>query len=159
GFEAPGTAEQVAGHRLGRADQDFMIAKEVTNGMGFERVSDGSGGSMGVDVSDSGGLESSIRDRIVHDAEAALVLGSRLSNMVSVATHAIADKFGEDCRAAFPGELELFENHDAGTLTDDEAVAADVPGAAGFFGLVVACGESAHGGESAHSHRCDGGLG
>ena len=65
----------------------------------------------------------------------------------------------EDVCAAGPGELEFFEDEDAGALADHEAVAVFVEGAAGVGGVVVAGGERLHGGEPADAHGGDGGLG
>ncbi len=79
--------------------------------------------------------------------------------MEGVGGQAVADDLGEDLCAACFGELELFEDEDAGAFADDEAVAVLVEGAAGVGGVVVASGESSHGGESGDAEGSDGGLG
>src|ERR1022692_2255261 len=55
--------------------------------------------------------------------------------------------------------LKLFEDKDASAFAHDEAVAIPVPGTTGASRVVIARGESAHGGESANAHGSDGGLG
>ncbi len=61
--------------------------------------------------------------------------------------------------AALAGVFQLFQDQDAGAFADDESVAGLIPGTAGFFGIIVASGERPHGGESAHAHGSDRGLG
>ena len=87
------------------------------------------------------------------------MFGRGLGHVVGVAGHAVADDLGENGSAALAGKFQLFEDHDARAFADDEAVTVFVPGAAGFFGIVVAGGERAHGGESAYAHGSDGSLG
>ena len=83
----------------------------------------------------------------------ARAVGRDAGHVIGVGAHAVADDLGEDVCAAGLGELELFEDEDAGAFADDEAVAVLVEGAAGAGGLVVARGEGAHGGESADRER------
>ena len=52
GFQAAGAAEQMAGHGFGGADRDLALAKKVADGVGLQRVADGRGRSVGVDVID-----------------------------------------------------------------------------------------------------------
>ena len=78
--------------------------------------------------------------------------------MEGVGAHAVADDLGEDVGAAGLGELELFEDEDAGAFADDKAVAVLVEGAGGVRGVVVAGGEGLHGSEAADAHRRDGSL-
>ena len=94
-----------------------------------------------------------------HGAKAAFAFGRHAGHVEGVGGHAVADDFGEDfCSAGF-GELELFEDEDAGAFADDEAVAIFIPGAAGVGWIVVAGGEGFHGGESTDAHGRDGGFG
>ena len=51
--------------------------------------------------------------------------------------------------------FQLFEDQNARAFADHETVAVLIPGTAGFFGLVVARGKRAHGGESADAHGSD----
>ena len=88
----------------------------------------------------------------VHGAVAAFAFGGHAGHVEGVGGHAVADDLGEDLRAAGFGELELFEDEDAGAFADDEAVAVLVEGAAGVGGVVVAGGEGLHGGEPADAH-------
>ena len=78
--------------------------------------------------------------------------------MVGVAGHPVAGHFGEDGCASPLGVLELFEHQNACAFAHDKTVAIFVPGTAGLFGIVIASGKGAHGGESANAHRRDGGL-
>ena len=79
--------------------------------------------------------------------------------MVSVGAHAVADDLGENFCAAGLGVLQLFEDQDAGAFPNHETVAILVEGPAGVFGVVVAGGEGAHGGESTDAHGSDGRFG
>ena len=114
---------------------------------------------MSVDVADVVGGDAGIFQGGVGDAIAAVAAFGGLSDVVGVTGHTVADNFGENIRAAFLGDFEGFENHDAGAFADDEAVAVGVEGAAGVFRVIVAGGERAHGGESADAHGGDGGFG
>ena len=105
-------------------------------------------GGVGVDVVDLVGRDAGDLEGGVHGAEAAFAFGGHAGHVEGVGGHAVADDFGEDLCAAGFGELELFEDEDAGAFADDEAVAVLVEGAAGVGGVVVAGGESLHGGEA-----------
>src|SRR5581483_4265426 len=112
--------------------------------------------SVRIDVADIGRLEIGIAHRVLHDTKAALVLGRRLGDVVSVAAHAVADDLCHDPGAARFSVFEFFQNEDAGTLANDEAVTRRIPGATGFFRLAIADGKGAHGGKSSYAHGCDG---
>ena len=75
GFEASGAAQQMAGHRFGGTDREFVLAKEIPDGLGFQRVANRGRRAMRINVADVGGLDAGIADGIPHDAEAAFVLG------------------------------------------------------------------------------------
>ncbi len=75
-----------------------------------------------------------------------------------VGRHAVAEDFRQDLRTAGLGVLVFLEDHDAGPLGEDKAVALDVEGAAGLFRLVVAGREGVHPGEAREAHRRDGGF-
>ncbi len=87
------------------------------------------------------------------------MLGSGLRHVIGVAGHAIAGDFGKNRSAALSGVFEFFEHQNACAFAHHKAVAIFVPGTAGFFGIVIARGKRAHGGESANSHRRNGCLG
>src|SRR5580658_9613393 len=94
-----------------------------------------------------------------HGAVAAFAFGGHAGHVEGIRGEAVADDFGENLCAARLGELELFEDQDAGTLADDEAIAVLVEGTAGVLGVVVACGKGAHGGKTGNAERGDRGLG
>src|SRR5580704_15307651 len=161
GFEAAGAAEQVAGHGFRGADGNFFgaVAEDAFERGGFDGVADGSGGAVSVDVADVVGGDAGIFQGGVRDAIAAVAAFGGLSDVVGVTGHTVADNFGENIRAAFLGDFEGFENHDAGAFADDEAVAVGFEGAAGVFRVFIVRGQGAHGGKTADAHGGDGGFG
>src|SRR3974377_70664 len=100
---------------------------------------------MGIHVADLLGLDASVAHGIAHHPEATFAIFRRLSDVIGVGAHTIARYFRDDAGAAFFRVLEFFQDKDARTLTDDEAVAVLVPRAAGVFGIVVAGGKGTHG--------------
>ena len=84
----------------------------------------------------------------------------RRRDVVRVAGHAVAADLGVDLRATGAGVLEFLENHDAGALTHDEAVAVLVPRPRGARWLVVELGRKrAAGAETRDAERVDRRLG
>src|SRR5450759_796756 len=148
----------MAGHGLGGTYRNFL-AKQISDGVSFERIADGRRGAVGVDVADDARIELRVAQRVAHDAETAFVLGGGLSHVIRVRAHAVADDFGQDGSVPAAGMLEFFENQDAGAFAHHEAVAVLVPGTAGASGVVIASGKRAHGGESADAHGSNGGFG
>src|SRR5882762_1074640 len=141
----------MAGHGLGGTHRN-LISKQISNGVRFERVSDGRRGAVSVKVADDAGIEFRVAQRVAHDAETTFVLRGGLSHVISVRGHAVADDFGQDGSAPAAGMLEFFENQDAGAFAHHEAIAVLVPWTAGASGIVIASRKSAHGGKSADTH-------
>ncbi len=160
-FQAPGAAQQVAGHGLGGADRDLLgvLAPQALDRHGLHFVAHRGGGAMGVDVGDLLRFHVRVAERGLHDPAGATGVLGRLGDVVGVAAHPVADHLGQDGRAAALGHLQRLQDQDAGALADDEAVALGVERAAGALRLVVAGGQRPHGGEAAHAHRGDGGFG
>src|ERR1035437_2507853 len=148
----------MTGHGLGGTDRDFL-AKQISDGVRFEGVTERRRGAVGVDVADYAGIEVGVAQGVAHYAETAFVLGGGLRHVIGVRGHTVANQFRQDGRAAAAGMLEFFEDEDAGAFAHDEAVAILVPGTAGAGGVVIARGKCAHGGESAYAHGSDGGFG
>ena len=110
-------------------------------------------GGVRVDVAHFFRLDARVFQCGSHAALRACALRGDAGHVIGVGTHAVADHFGQDLCAARLGELQLLKNQDAGAFADDKAVAILVKGAAGAGGFVVAGGERAHGGKSAHRER------
>ena len=91
-------------------------------------------------------------------ARAVAVFGRR-GDVVRIGAHAVAGELAVDARAARLGVLELLEHQHARALAQHEAVAVDVPGAAGRRGIVVARGQRARRAEAADAERADRRLG
>src|SRR3974377_519280 len=108
---------------------------------------------MGIHVADLLGLDASVAHGIAHPPEATFAIFRRLSDVIGIGAHTIARYFRDDAGAAFFRVLEFFQDKDARTLTDDEAVAVLVPRAAGVFGVIVAGGKRARGSEASDSPR------
>src|SRR6202045_3579396 len=100
----------MAGHGLGGAYRDSAFAEEATDRMSFEYVANRRRGSVGIDVADVGRLQLGVMQRVLHDAEAAFVLGRGLRDVVGVATHAVADELGQNGRVPALGEFEVLED-------------------------------------------------
>ena len=79
--------------------------------------------------------------------------------VVHVGAGAVAHDLALDAGAAGFGELPVLEHEHHAALAHHEAVAVDVPGPAGFLGLVVALTHGLDLAEGAHGQRRDGGLG
>ena len=163
GFKSAGAAEQVPGHRFGAADLELVaervLAKDRFNGARFVAVAGRSGCGVGVDVAHFFRLNAGVFQRGPHAALRACAVGRDAGHVIGVGAHAVADHLGQNLCAARFGKLQLFENQNARALADDKAVAILVEWAAGVGRLVVARGKRAHGGESAHGHGRDRGLG
>src|SRR5699024_2071768 len=86
-----------------------------------------------------------------HAAPAALAVLARRGHVVRVATHAEADQFAVDARAALPGVLVLLHHQHAGAVGQHEAVAVAVPRTARLFRLLVARRQRARRTEAADS--------
>src|SRR5271170_6853831 len=161
GFEASGAAEQMTGHGFRRADGYFFGARaeDAFERFGFDGVADGRGSAVRIHVADVIGRNARVFQRGHRDAIAAVAVLGGLGDVISVARHSVADNFRQNFRATALRVFQSFQNHHAGTLADNEAVAISIEGAAGVLGIVIARGESAHGGESANAHGGDGGFG
>src|SRR5437588_10614232 len=96
----------MAGHGLGGAYRDSAIAEEAADCVSFEYIANRRRGSVGIDVADVGGLQLRVTQRVLHDAEAAFVLGCGLRDVVGGATHAVADYRGQNGRAPALGAFE-----------------------------------------------------
>src|SRR5437879_13712024 len=120
-----------------------MVAEEVADGVGFERVADRSGSAVSIDVANISGLDSRISYRIFHHSEATFVLGRGLGDVVGVSAHAVADDFGDQLHSARAGVFEFFQNQDSRPFADHETVAVAVPRTAGLLRFVIAGGERA----------------
>ena len=113
---------------------------------------------MRVHVTHDIGTQPRIAHGIAHHAEAAFMLRSRLGHVICVAAHAVANDFSQDRSVALASVFQLFQDQDACAFADDKAVAVLVPRPAGFFGIVIARGKSAHSRESANTHGSDCGF-
>src|SRR5579862_4372900 len=100
-------------------------------------ASQGSGGSVGVDVADLLRSDAGIPQRRAHHAKCTITVFGRLRNVMRVPGHAVTDNFGDDVRASFLRVFERFEHENAGAFADDKAVAFSVKGTAGAGGLIV----------------------
>ena len=121
------------------------------HGRGFGHVAQGGACAVGVDVIDIAGIDAGIFKRLRHGVCGghAVLIGS--GDMSAVATDAVPVHFGVDSRAAGFCVLEFFQDQQAGAFAENKAVAVAIEGSAGFFGIVVALGQGAHGGKGAQA--------
>ena len=151
----------MTGHRFRRADGNLagMPAEDALDGDGFDAITQGCRGAVGVDVVDLMRLDPGVAQAILHHAAGTVaVLGWR-RNVIGVGAHAVADNFRQDVCAALLGSLQIFQHHNACAFSDHKAVAFAVPGTAGALRRIIALRERAHGSESADAHRGDAGFG
>src|SRR5262245_10279800 len=155
GFKPTGAAEQVAGHRFGRAGGQFvgMVAERGFDRVGLVLVADWRRCAVDVDVIDMARLDAGVLDRPQHNAARAVHVGQR--DVERVRGHSVAGDFTINLRAAGLRVLQLFEQQNARALADDEAVAVLVEGARGTRRVVVARRQGAHRGEAPDRHRRD----
>ena len=136
-----------------------VIAEAALDGRRFGAVADVGGSTVRVDVIDLLGLESGIAQRVAHDAEGAIPVGWRSSDVKGIGTHSIAHDFRQDTSATLAGMFQFFKHQDAGAFADHEAVAVEIPGTRGALRFVVACRKRAHSREPADAHGSDAGFG
>ncbi len=98
-------------------------------------------------------------DGCFHHAVGAVAVSRRLSDVVGVAGHAVANDFREDRSIAFLRVLEGFEDENPCAFAHDEAVATGIERPAGVSGIVIARGKRLHGSKAADAHGSDGGFG
>src|SRR5690606_22423935 len=139
-LHAASGAQEVAGHRLGRADHHLarVRAEHALDAHGFGQIAGRRGGAVGVDVADRGRVDAGITDRGHHAARATLAVLAGRGHGVRIAAHAEAGEFGVDARATRLRARIFFAHQHAGAVAHDEAVAALVPGARGALRVVVA---------------------
>ncbi|MNP15325.1 hypothetical protein D3C76_1076790 [compost metagenome] len=160
-FHGTGGAQQVPGHRLGRADRQLvgMLTEHALDRRHLGHVASRGRGAMGVDVADLFRLDVGITQGVGHAAGSAFAGVGWRSHVVGVTAHAEADQLGIDGRAAGLGVLQFFEHQGTGTVGQHEAVTALVPRAAGPGRLVVASGQCTGGTEAAHAQAASGHFG
>lgn len=106
---------------------------------------------MDIDVVDVGGLETAVAESLCHDARSTIALWMRRSDVICVARVTTASEFAIDMSTTLHGMLVLLENEACTTLTHDETVAVLIERAGSGLRVIVACGESLHGGESTYA--------
>ena len=79
--------------------------------------------------------------------------------MKSVASHAVAHHLGIDARSTAPGELKLFQNHDAGAFADHKTIAIQVEGSRRVSWIVITRRKRPQSGEPSDAHGRDGRFG
>ena len=154
-LDAAGAAEQVAGHRLGRVDDQLLrvVAEGELDRVGLVHVAQRRRGAVRVEVLDLVGVDAGVAQRGHHRALRAVDV--RRGHVVGVGAHAEADQLGIDLRAAPLRVLVLLEHQHAGAFAEHEAVAVLVPGTRGGRRIVVARRQRARRGEAADAERRD----
>src|SRR6267142_925822 len=124
-LDSTGSAEQMAGHRLGRADCELLcvVPETALERHRFGEIPERGGGPMRIDVVDVLAVESRVAQSVLHAAGGTLAALLRRGHVVGVAAHTVAGELGVDPGAPALGVLELLENHHACALGQNEAVA------------------------------------
>ncbi|ENN85805.1 hypothetical protein RHSP_18548 [Rhizobium freirei PRF 81] len=137
-LDRTGSAEQVAGRRLGGRHRDprSRIADQTLDCAKLDRIRHGRG-AVGVDIVQVCRGQAGALQRGGHAAERAFAILGRSGDMVRVAREAVADHFGVDLGAARLGVFQLLQNDDTGALAHDEAVTVTVIGTRSFLRRVV----------------------
>src|SRR5580700_2878138 len=107
-------------HGLGGTDRNFL-SKQISNGVRFQRVADGSRSPVSVKVADNTWIEFRVAQRVAHDAETTFMLGRRLRHVISVSAHPVANQLRQNRSAAPPGMFQLLKNQNASAFTHHEA--------------------------------------
>src|SRR5438067_6092925 len=128
------------GHGFGRTHSDLMVAKEVSDGVGFESIAYRRRCAVGVHVSDVAGLDACVTHGIFHHSKAAFVLRRGLSHVIRVPAHTVADDFGYRRGPTRASVFELFHDQNPGAFANDESVTVSVPGTACLLRIIVARG-------------------
>src|SRR5262249_32492414 len=145
-FDPPRRAQQVTGHRLGRAHRNLpgMALETVMDGDGFGDIPERSRRAVRVDIVDLIEVELRIADRVLHGAHRALAVLAWRWHVMRVRAHAVTGELAVDLGAAPLRVLQLLEDHHPGAFAEHEAVTVHIPGAAGSGGIVVAGAERPH---------------
>src|SRR5205085_2629748 len=125
-----------------------MLVESLLDRVGLKLIVVRRRSAVRVDVADLIRLDATITHRHLHHAPRARsgLVGHR--DVESVGGHAVTDQLGVNLCAARARKLQLFEDHDACALADDEAVAVALEWPRSMYGIVIACRERAHGGEA-----------
>src|ERR1051325_1425784 len=125
-LEPAGGAEEVAGHRLRRADGELVgvLAEDALDRQRLRFVAERRRRAVRVDVVNVGRLQAGVLQRAAHDVDHPDAVLRGRGDMIRVEAHALTGQLAEDPRAAGDGALALLEKQDAGSLAHDEAVAA-----------------------------------
>ena len=137
-LDRPCPAEQMPDRRFRTAHRSAaqIVAQHALDRGEFDRVGHGRG-AVRVDVVDVARLHARLAQRHAHGEFGALAFGMRRGHVIGVSRQAVADDFGIYLRAAGLGVFVFFQNDDARTLAQHEAIAAPVVGAARLFGCFV----------------------
>ncbi|MCY1440193.1 hypothetical protein D9M71_564580 [compost metagenome] len=146
-------AQQVAGHRLGRADRQLvgMLAEHALDRRHFGHIARWGRSAVGVDVADVFRLDTGIAQGVGHAAGSAFARVGRRRHVVGVAAHAKANQFGVDSRPAGLGVLQLLEHQGPSTVGQHKPVTPLVPRPAGPAGFIVAGRQRARSAKTAHA--------
>src|SRR4051794_37317325 len=108
-----------------------MVAESSLYSRSLEFVAQGCRGPMSIHVADLLGLDARIAHGIAHNAEPAFAIFGRLSHVVCVGAHAIANNLGQDCRTPSLRVFQFLQNQYAGSFAYHETVTVFVPGTTG----------------------------
>ena len=158
GLDRPGGAQQVAGHGLGRRDDEAgrgVLTQGSVDGGRFRHVTLRCGRGVSVDVDDVRRRQSRVFDRESHGPGRTCAHGVRLGDVECVGADPDAGYLGVGGCAATRRVLGGLEDYDSRALAEDETITALVvrPGCA--LGLVVALGQRHHRGERRERERMD----
>jgi len=106
----------------------------------LHQVLDRRRGAVGVDIVDLRRRDCSAAKGGVHATQRTIAVGRRGGDVIGVARQSVADQLGIDSGATALGMVVFFENHHAGALAQDEAVAVFVVGTRGPRRLVIEAG-------------------
>src|SRR5207249_6276997 len=147
-----------ADHALGAADGQLagVRPENSLDRVGLGLVTQGRAGTVGVDVlyvfrADLGVLEGEL-----HGPRGTGAVRVRCGDVIGVGRAAAAQQFRIDRRSALSGTIQFFNDEDAGTFTEHEAVAVFVERPAVRLRIVVPRGQRPGGDKTAQAHGRDG---
>ncbi len=144
-LQRSGGGERVTDHRLAGAYRHVPgdITQRLLDGARLRQVVHLRSGAMGVDVADVARLGAAVRQTAADRLRGGRGIRSLVGDAIRVAGRGVARRFRQHLRSPGTGESLSLQDEDGRPLTDHEAVALLVEGAAGPLGLVVSSGERA----------------
>ena len=135
-----------------------MAAQSGFDRLGFADIPESGGCRMGVDVIDLLRVDSTVFHGDLDRPRSPIALRHRSGHVVGVRRASVTGNLAINPGSSAFGVLIFLEDHDAGSLAHDKAVAVAVERPAGLLRLVISQAHRLHGCEAADPERGERGL-